>query len=462
MRGIRIKEGQQMSYIQNTNQDRKEMLKTIGVSSLDELLEPVSSEFRVKGKLKLPEPMSEAEVVGRFERLAAGNNPASSMKSFLGGGIYDHIIPATVRYVLSRSEFYTSYTPYQAEVSQGTLQSIYEYQSMICGLTSMEVANASLYDGATALAESILMACSIKRKNKALVPAAIPKRMKDVLRTYVAGKNIIIEYIPFTEEGTLDVKELKEKLDSETAAVVLVQPNYFGVIEEAEEISAIVRESGALLISYVDPVSLAVLTPPGEYDSDIVVGEGQSLGLPQSFGGPLLGFIATKREFVRKSPGRLVSETVDIIGNKSYVMTLQTREQHIRRANATSNICTNEGLCALAAAVYLTTVGEDGFREVALQSAAKARTLYNMISGLPGCSIPFGDNFFQEFVLKLPVPADEFLNEARKRGVLAGISLGEDFPGLGDSAVLVAVTEKRSREDLQLYRDIVLRIGGGK
>ncbi|MCD6379821.1 aminomethyl-transferring glycine dehydrogenase subunit GcvPA [bacterium] len=451
-----------MSYIQNTNQDRKKMLETIGVSSLDELLTPVPSELRVKGKLNLPGPMSEAEVVGRFERLAAGNYPASSMKSFLGGGIYDHVIPATVRYVLSRSEFYTSYTPYQAEVSQGTLQAIYEYQSMICGLTSMEVANASLYDGATAMAESILMACSIKRKDKVLVPEAIAKRIKAVLRAYTVGKKIKIEYIPFTEAGTLDIKKLKEALDSETAAVILAQPNYFGIIEEAENISEIVHESGALLISYVDPVSLAVLTPPGEYDSDIVVGEGQSLGLPQSFGGPLLGFIATKKEYIRKSPGRLVSGTVDVDGNRGYVMTLQTREQHIRREKATSNICTNEGLCVLAAAVYMATLGEDGFREVAVQSAAKARTLYNMISDLSGSTFLFGDNFFQEFVLKPSVPADEFLNEARKEGVLAGIPLGGDFPQLGPSAVLVAVTEKRSREDLQLYSDIVSRIGGGK
>ena len=451
-----------MSYIQNTNQDRKEMLETIGVSSLDELLESVSSELRVKGKLNLPGSMSEAEVEDKFEKLAAVNNPASSMKSFLGGGIYDHVIPATVRYVLSRSEFYTSYTPYQAEVSQGTLQAIYEYQSMICGLTSMEVANASLYDGATAMAESILMACSIKRKDKVLVTAAIPKRIKDVLRTYAVGRKIRIEYIHFTEASTQEIDQLKEKLDSESAAVVISQPNYFGMIEKAESISAIVHESGAFLISYVDPVSLAVLTPPGEYDSDIVVGEAQSLGLPQSFGGPLLGFIATKMEYVRKCPGRLISGTVDIDGKRGYVMTLQTREQHIRRAKATSNICTNEGLCVLAAAVYMATLGEDGFRDVALQSAAKARTLYNMLSDLPGCSIPFGDNFFQEFVLKPSVPADEFLKEARKKEVLAGIPIGEDFPQLGNSAILVAVTERRTREDLQLYSDIVSHIGGGK
>ncbi|MDZ7860964.1 MAG: aminomethyl-transferring glycine dehydrogenase subunit GcvPA [Candidatus Krumholzibacteriota bacterium] len=451
-----------MSYIQNTNQDREEMLKAIGVSSFEELLKPVSSEFRVKGGLDLPGPKSEAEVISELDRLAARNNPASSMKSFLGGGVYDRFIPAAVRYVLSRSEFYTSYTPYQAEVSQGTLQSIYEYQSMICGLTSMEVANASLYDGATAMAESILMACSVKRKDKVLVSGSIPGRMKSVLRSYTLGGNIKMEYIPFTEDGTLDIGKLKEEVGPDTAAVVMAQPNYFGVIEKAEEISSIARESGSLLVSYVDPVSLAVLTPPGEYGADIVVGEGQSFGLPQNFGGPLLGFIATKKKYVRKSPGRLISRTADVDGNTGYVMTLQTREQHIRRGRATSNICTNEGLCALAASVYLATLGEDGFREVALQSASKARTLYDMISGLPGCSFPFGNNFFQEFVIKLPVPADQFLKEARGRGVLAGISLAEDFPQLGDSAILTAVTERRSREDLILYRDLLSRTGGGK
>jgi len=451
-----------MSYVQNTDQDRKEMFRKIGVSSLDELIEPVPERFRVKGGLNLSASMPEAEMAERVNRLASMNRPASSMASFLGGGVYDRVIPAAVRYVLSRSEFYTSYTPYQAEVSQGTLQAIYEYQTMICRLTGMEVANASLYDGASALAEAALMACSVKRKNKVLVPAAIPGRIKSVLKSYTSGKGIELEEIPYGEDGTMDIGRLRDMEGGNTAAVVMCQPNYFGVLEPSKEISEAVHEAGALFISFVDPVSLAIIDPPGEYGADIAVGEGQSLGLPQSFGGPLLGFIAAKEEYVRKCPGRIISSTVDADGKRGYVMTLQTREQHIRREKATSNICTNEGLCALAANVYLSTLGEEGFREVAVQSASKSRTLYRMLLEVPGVEPVFSGDFFQEFVIDLPMPAAEFVSKAREHEVLAGIPLKDDFPQLGDSAILVAVTEKRNREELQLYRDILSGTGGGK
>ncbi|MBD3179589.1 MAG: aminomethyl-transferring glycine dehydrogenase subunit GcvPA [Candidatus Latescibacteria bacterium] len=451
-----------MSYVQNTDRDRKMMLDSIGVSSLDDLLEPVPEQFRVRGDLELPGGISESEVVDRFDQIASANRPASSMASFLGGGIYDRIIPAAVRFILSRNEFYTSYTPYQAEVSQGTLQAIYEYQSMICGLTGMEVANASLYDGATALAESILMACSVKRKNRVLLPSSLPGRIKSVLKSYSAGRGIELEYLPFTEEGTIDTGVLKKSLGPEVAGVVMAQPNYFGVVEDAEEISSLVGGSKSLLIAYVEPVSLALLTPPGEYGADIAVGEGQSLGLPQNFGGPLIGFIAAKEKYVRKCPGRLISSTVDVDGRRGYVMTLQTREQHIRREKATSNICTNEGLCALAAAVYLSTLGEEGFREVALQSASKCRTLFDMLTEIPGFKPVFSGDFFQEFVLDLPVKVSDFMEGCRRRGLLPGIPLGNDFPGLGDSALLVSVTERRKREELELYRELAEELGGGR
>ncbi len=451
-----------MSYVQNTDQDRKEMLEKIGVSSLDELIEPVPERFRVKDGLNLSPSLPEADMADRINRLASMNRPASSMASFLGGGVYDRMIPATVRYVLSRSEFYTSYTPYQAEVSQGTLQSIYEYQTMICRLTGMEVANASLYDGATALAEAALMACSVKRKNRVLIPAALPKRIKSVLKSYTSGKEIEIGEIPYGKDGTIEIDKLKAMEGGDTAAIVMCQPNYFGVLEPAEKISQAAHDAGAMFISYVDPVSLAIITPPGEYGADIAVGEGQSLGLPQSFGGPLLGFIAAKEEYVRKCPGRIISSTVDIDGKRGYVMTLQTREQHIRRENATSNICTNEGLCALAANVYLSTLGEEGFREVAVQSSSKSRTLHRMLLEIAGVEPVFSGDFFQEFVINLPLPAADFIKKAREHDVLAGIPLKEDFPQLGDSAILVAVTEKRTREDLQLYRDILSGTGGGK
>ena len=438
------------------------MLEAIGADSLDELLGPIDPALRVEGELALGPSMSEPEVFARCRELAGKNTPASLVASFLGGGIYDRYIPATVRYVLSRSEFYTSYTPYQAEVSQGTLQAIYEYQSLVCRLTAMDSANASMYDGATSLAEAMLMACGIKRKNRVLIPEALSPGVKSVLGSYAAGKRIAIEEIPFTGEGTFDLGRLEEMLAGETAAVICAQPNYLGLIEPAGEISGLVHGAGALLVAYVDPVSLAVLNPPGSYDADIVVGEGQSLGNPQNFGGPLLGFMATKKSYIRKCPGRIISGTVDVDGRRGYVMTLQTREQHIRREKATSNICTNEGLCALAASVYLASLGEDGFREVGMQSMAKSHTLYRMLSGIEGCALPFGTNFFQEFVVKLPVPAGGFIDAAAGKGLLAGIPLGGAFPSLGDGAILAAVTERRTRDELELYRDAVSDAVGKK
>jgi glycine dehydrogenase subunit 1 len=451
-----------MSYVQNTENDRDEMLGRIGISSLEELLQPLDDALRVKGALNLDPPMSEAEVVSLCSELAGKNRPASGLASFLGGGVYDRYIPAVVRYVLSRSEFYTSYTPYQAEVSQGTLQTIYEYQSLICRLTGMEAANASMYDGATALAEAVLMACGIKRINRVLIPRALSSRIKAVLESYTAGRGIEIEEVPFTKDGTVDLTVMKKLLKKMPAAVVIAQPNYFGIIERASEISDFTHSKGALLVAFVDPISLAVLSPPGEYDADIAVGEGQSLGNPQNFGGPLLGFMATKKSYIRKCPGRLVSSTVDQDGNRGYVMTLQTREQHIRRERATSNICTNEGLCALAAAVYLTALGEKGFKEVAMQSMAKSHTLHRMLSDVSGCRFPFKADFFQEFVLDVGIPAKEFLSMAKSRGVLAGIPISWDFPELGDGSLLVSVTEKRTRSELELYREIVTGIGGRK
>jgi glycine dehydrogenase subunit 1 len=448
-----------MSYVQNTDADRLSMLRLIGADSFEDLLEPVPAGMRARVAPDLGDPMSEAETVAHLRALAARNNPAGELVSFLGGGIYDRFIPATVRYVTSRSEFYTSYTPYQAEVSQGTLQAIYEYQTMIARLTGMDAANASMYDGATALAEAMLMACEIRRTRRIIVPAALSPRVRAVLGGYATGKGIAVDEIPWDGGGTIDPGALAGALREKAAAVVLAQPNYFGMIENSSAVSEATRSAGALLIVMADPVSLALLAPPGEYGADIVVGEGQSLGLAQSYGGPLLGFMATREDYIRKCPGRLISATTDLDGRRGYTMTLQTREQHIRREKATSNICTNEGLMALSAAVYLATLGEDGFREVAVQSASKAKTLYRMLASLDSVTLPFGEGFFQEFVMKVRDPAG-FAASARSRGVLAGIPIGGDFPALGRGAILVAVTEKRSRADLELLRDIAAGTGG--
>jgi glycine dehydrogenase subunit 1 len=451
-----------MSYVQNTDADRNEMLRSIGISTFEELLEPVPEALRMEGSFALEEPLAEGAVAGLFGELAAKNRPASRLASFLGGGIYDRFAPALVRYVTSRSEFYTSYTPYQAEVSQGTLQAIYEYQSLICRITAMDVANASMYDGATALAEAVLMACGIKGVGRVLVPRALSPRYRAVLDCYAAARNLAIEEIPYTREGTIDSDRAADALTQKTAAVILAQPNYFGIVEPAAKLSELAHASGALLIACVDPVSCALLAPPGEYGADIAVGEGQSLGLPQNFGGPLLGFFTTRSDYVRRMPGRLISGTVDLDGRRGYVMTLQTREQHIRREKATSNICTNEALCALSAAVYLTALGERGFREVAEQSYAKSHTLHSLLGATGACGFPFSGPFFQEFVLELPRGAAGFLKAASGRGILGGIPLGASFPELGGGALLVAVTEKRTRSELELFRDIVARAGVGR
>ncbi|RJR28236.1 MAG: aminomethyl-transferring glycine dehydrogenase subunit GcvPA [Candidatus Latescibacterota bacterium] len=444
-----------MSYIQNTDADRAEMLEAIGVRSFDELLEPIPEALRMKGDLALDPPLAEAALAAHLGALAGRNRPAAGAASFLGGGIYDRHIPALVRYVASRSEFYTSYTPYQAEVSQGTLQAIYEYQSLVCRVTGMDVANASMYDGATALAEAMLMVVAIKGAPRVLVPRALSPRYRAVLASYAAARDIAVVEIPYAADGLLDGARLESSLGEKTAALVVAQPNYFGVVENAGELAALAHAKGAAVIACVDPVSCALIAPPGEYGADVAVGEGQSLGLPQSYGGPLLGFMATRKEHVRRMPGRLVSGTVDIDGKRGYVMTLQTREQHIRREKATSNICTNEALCALSAAVYLAALGEKGFREVAEQSYAKSHALAGMLAGVRGARLPFGGPFFQEFVLELPTAAAAFATRASAAGILPGIPLGADFPELGERAILVAVTEKRTRSELERYRDLL-------
>jgi glycine dehydrogenase subunit 1 len=324
----------------------------------------------------------------------------------------------------------------------------------------MDVSNASMYDGATALAESMLMATGIKRRGKVLVSRAIPPRARAVLQSYAVGKRIEIVEVPLGRDGATDLEKLDALLDDATAAVLLAQPNYLGLIEDAESVARLAHGAGSLLVAYVDPVSLAVLAPPGRYDADIAVGEGQPFGNPQNFGGPLLGFMATKAAYVRKCPGRLISGAVDNAGKRGYVMTLQTREQHIRREKATSNICTNEGLCALAAAVYLTALGERGVREVAVQSMAKSHTLYSLLGEVRGATLPFGDRFFQEFVVDFGAGLGGFTARARANGLLPGIPLADDYPELGTGALLVAVTEKRTRGEIETYRDIAAGKGG--
>lgn len=434
-----------MDYRPNTPKDREEMLKTIGVQSIEELFSDIPPALRFKGDMKLPPALSEFEV-SKLLRELAGKNTAQDLVIFAGAGAYDHYVPAVVRHVLGRSEFYTAYTPYQPEVSQAVLQSIFEYQTMICELTGMDAANASMYDGASAAAESVTIAAGLTRRSVALVSRTVHPETRIVTETYAKGHGITVKEVPF-ENGVTSVKELENLLSGDVACVVIQQPNFFGNIEPVDEISKKVQEAGATLIVQVNPLSLGVLRPPAEYGAEIVVGEGQALGNPLAFGGPYLGILAVKNKYLRRMPGRLVGETVDNRGQRGFVLTLQTREQHIRRERATSNICSNEALNALAATVYLTWLGKEGIRELAEHCVAKAHYLAERISGLKGYELAWNTPFFNEFAVKCPVDPEKIVKSLVSKKILAGYPLGRAYPELKDH-LLIAVTEKRTKKEM--------------
>jgi len=434
-----------MDYRPNTPKDREEMLKTIGVQSIEELFSDIPPALRFKGDMKLPPALSEFEVSKLLKELA-GKNTAKDFAVFIGAGAYDHYVPAVVRHVLGRSEFYTAYTPYQPEVSQAVLQSIFEYQTMICELTGMDAANASMYDGASAAAESVTIAAGLTRRKTALVSRTVHPETRMVTETYAKGHGITVKEVPF-ENGVTSVKELENLLSGDVGCVVIQQPNFFGNIEPVDEISKRVQAAGATLIVQVNPLSLGVLRPPAEYGAEIVVGEGQVLGNPLAFGGPYLGILAVKNKYLRRMPGRLVGETVDNRGQRGFVLTLQTREQHIRRERATSNICSNEALNALAATVYLTWLGKEGIRELAEHCVAKAHYLAERISGLKGYELAWNTPFFNEFAVKCPVDPEKIVKSLVSKKILAGYPLGRAYPELKDY-LLIAVTEKRTKKEM--------------
>ncbi len=438
-----------MHYLSLTPQDEKEMLQKIGVNSFDELVKKIiPEELHCGSKIGLPEASSEQEIRKIFKELGQINVTAEEYVSFLGGGIYDHYIPAVINQILLRSEFYTAYTPYQAEVSQGTLQSIFEYQTAVCELTKMAVANASMYDGASALAEACIMAKAVTKRNKVLIAESINPLYQRVIRTYLAGTDTQLETMSLTQ-GSIDLNDLERKVDDSTACVAIQHPNFFGILEEITEIEKIGHRTGALFVVCVDPISLGILVPPGDYSADIVVGEGQGLGLPMSLGGPLLGFFATRKDFIRFIPGRIVGLTTDIDGQRGFVLTLQTREQHIRRDKATSNICTNEALCALAALIYLTLMGSDGLKEVAEQSLCKSHYLKEQLVLLPGIKIPYNKPFFKEFVIEVDEPK-KLLDALLTKKIFGGVHLGR-FDNRWQKYILIAVTEKRTREEMDYF-----------
>jgi len=443
-----------MSFVPNTDDDRKQMLERIGVSTFEELIENIPESIRLKKPLDITPKLSEYEVVKLMQSYANKNKDASNYTCYLGGGAYDHFIPTVVDMVLERPEFKTAYTPYQAEVSQGTLQAMYEYQSMICTLTGMDVSNASLYDGGSALAEAVLMSHAHNKRGTFLYAGSVNPQFKKVVSTISSGKKLNFkEFV--SEDGTCDIEGLKKAIDSNVSAVIVQQPNVYGNLEDVHEIEKLVHANGSLFIVSVDPISLGILQAPGEYNADVVVGEGQSLGISLSFGGPYLGIFAVKQEFVRKMPGRLSGVTKDSEGKRGYVLTLQTREQQIKREKATSNICTNQGLFMLAATAYMETMGKQGIKDVAEQCLQRANYLASKIKEIKGFSLLSNKPFFKEFLVKTPVPASKIIEEAEKENILAGIDTAR-YPEC-KQGLLIAVTEKRSKEEMDKFADFLKR-----
>ncbi len=453
-----------MVYSPHTPDERRRMLEAIGVERIEDLFADVPEDYRFPD-LDLPAPLSEMEVVAELQGLADQNLNAFRTPTFLGAGAYRHWIPAVVEYVLQRGEFVTAYTPYQPEISQGTLQAIFEYQSLICDLTGMEVTNASHYDGATATAEAVIQAYNVfrKRRHKVLIAPTVHPQYREVVRTYTQGMGL---EIIGDESLDTDLEALVARVDSDTACLIVQSPNFLGQIEALEGVREAMQacDPKALLVVITNPISLGLLKPPGDYGADIVLGEAQPLGLGLNFGGPYLGFYATRTKYVRQMAGRLIGQTTDVEGKRGFVMTLTTREQHIRRDKATSNICTNQGLMALAATVYLSTLGKDGLRKVASLNYHKAHYAADRINALDGYQVDLSTPFFNEFVVRCPAPVrniNAFLLQGGYRGtsILGGYDLSEAYPDL-DRHMLVAVTEMNSRAEIDLFVDALAAFEG--
>jgi glycine dehydrogenase subunit 1 len=443
-------------FLPHTNQDREAMLKTIGASSLEELFQVVPSKHRFP-ELNLPPTLTEMEVVSELKELSDANESTDDLITFLGAGAYNHFIPAAVDAIISRGEFLTAYTPYQPEVSQGTLQAIFDYQSLVAAMTGMDVSNASHYDGATAVAEAVSMAFANFRgkRNKMVFSRAMHPQYRQTVKTYHHGTSIdLVEASTSLSEGPEGLLPL---IDENTALVVVQYPDFFGHIYDYTILAEAAHKAGALLSIAVNPLALGLLTPPGEFGADIVTGEGQPLGLSLSLGGPYLGLFATRKEYVRKMAGRLVGETIDKNGRRAYVLTLTAREQHIRREKATSNICTNQGLLALASTVYMSLLGKHGLRQVAELCYHKAHYAASQIEKLNGYSLWNHTPFFHEFVVRCPKPVAEINHHLLEHGVLGGYDLGIDYPELANH-MLIAVTEMNSRDDIDLLVEVLAEV----
>lgn len=437
-----------MRYIPNSPEERAEMLKVVGLNSAEELFDSIPADLRLREQLKTPAAISEMELLASSEALAA-RNTAARRPSFLGAGAYSHYSPTIVDHLISRSEFFTAYTPYQPEISQGTLQAIFEFQTLVCQLTGMDVANASMYDGSTALAEAVLMAERITRRKKVITSSAVHPEYLEVVDTYVQHYGVDFHRVETNEQTGLISAEGLNSLDDQTAALVVQSPNFFGCIEDVQALAERAHAVGALLIVAVtESISFGLLRSPGACGADIVVAEGQSFGVPVSFGGPFVGLFSTRDKYARQIPGRLVGEAVDKEGRRGFVLTLATREQHIRREKATSNICTNEGLIALAATIYMETMGKSGLQEVAMQCAQKAAYCARRISELEGFSLPYSAPRFNEFVVRAPVEAQGLLSRlASEREITGGLALSRYYKDRPND-FLVCVTETNSRQEI--------------
>ncbi len=439
-----------MRYVSLTAEEKQQMLEEIGISRVEELFRTIPDGLRLKNDLAIPEAIPESSLLKYFTKLGKKNASTQNFTYFLGAGAYHHFIPTIIDSVMSRSEFYTAYTPYQPEVSQGTLQAIFEYQSLICQLTGMDVANASLYDGASALAEAVLMARRITKRKRVAVATSLHPEYRRVLETYTANLDLHLDTLTMGKDGSLNLDQLKSTLTTDHAAAVIQSPNFFGVIEDIEQDSSLTQQKDILLIGVVtEPTSLGVLKPPGQIGVDIAVGEGQPLGLPLGFGGPYLGFFATRDCYKRQMPGRLVGQTLDNLGRRSFVLTLATREQHIRREKATSNICTNQGLCALIAAVFLSTLGRQGLRELAEQNLKLMHYLRQQLADF----VVFSGPTFNELVLRCPENPHRLNRRLFTRGIIGGLPLEKYFPRRADQ-MLVCVTEQNSCRDIDQFIQI--------
>lgn len=448
-----------MRYIPNTDADCRAMLQAIGVRSVEDLFGDIPPAVRLKRPLKVPPAMSESEVGRHLRALAAQNADADRYSMFLGAGCYNHFSPAIINHLVLRGEFLTPYTPYQPEVSQGTLQALYEYQSLVCLLTGMEVSNASMYEGASATAEAVLMAQRVTGRNKVVVARAVHPEYRTVTRTYASQLGISFREVSFTEEGVTDLTQVRKALGEQVACLVVQSPNFFGGIEDLPQLGEAAHAVGALLVVAVaEPVALGLLKPPGECGADIVAAEGAGLGTGLNYGGPAVGFFATREKFIRHMPGRLVGQTVDREGRTGYVLTLATREQHIRREKATSNICTSESLIANMSGMYMVTMGPQGLREVALLNLRKSAYAKEQLAKVRGFSLRFTGPTFNEFVLRTKKKPGDVLTGLLKRQIIGGLDLGRFYPELKD-CLLVCVTEQKSRTEIDA---LAKALGGGR